>query len=130
MNTNEQKLKELNEEINAKLKRFQEVNHLAEVHVLEHVWHQYDAEQRQLSEELRYLFEERRELARKIAPKTKMKQCCYICLNLDEDICVAHSRGCEAIVRYPKSCGEKCRDFEFNEEFAEDQGIELDANPS
>ena len=122
---NEQELKELNEEISAKLERFREVNHLAEVHVLDHSWHQYDAEQRQLNEELSDLFKRRREIARQLAPKTQMKQCCYICENLDENICVEHSKGYEAVVRYPKNCGEKCRDFSFNEEFADEQGIEL-----
>lgn len=48
-----------------------------------------------------------------------MKKCCGICVSCEENICLAHSKGYEAIVRYPFSQGTECGDFEEDTERSE-----------
>ena len=46
-------------------------------------------------------------------------KCCAYCSNLEEDLCLAHSRGYEAQVRFPFSHGKDCPDYDFDPERVE-----------
>lgn len=48
-----------------------------------------------------------------------MTKCCAFCENCEENICLAHSKGYEAYVRFPLAQGKDCNDFIYSPEMEE-----------
>lgn len=127
--TKQEELTALNENIQNMINEFKDVNEQCSIHIREHVWHELDARAMDLSHRIRIALRDRSELmkALNLPKKEKMKKCCLLCSYCEDDICIEHSRGYEAHIRYPKWPTD-CKDFAFDEERAEILGVELE-NP-